>query len=47
VAGIVFALLYGTALVLLRLNFPDGTTQRAAWVGDRPVRVSIAAQLVA
>jgi hypothetical protein len=43
----VFALLYGAALVLLRLSFPDGITQRAAWIGDRPASVSIAAHLVA
>ncbi len=46
-AGIVFALLYGAALVLLRLSFPDGITQRAAWLGDRAASVAIAAHLVA
>jgi hypothetical protein len=46
-AGIVFALLYGAALVLLRLSFPDGITQRTAWLGDRAASVSIAAHLVA
>jgi type IV secretory pathway TrbD component len=47
VAGLVFALLYGAAVLLLRLSFPDGVTQRSAWVGERPARVSIAVQLVA
>ena len=46
-AGIVFALLYGAALVLVRLAFPGGVSQRSDWVADRVSSLSIAVHLVA
>jgi len=46
-AGVLFALLYGAALLLLRLSFPGGITQRGEWAGERPARLSIAVHMVA
>ena len=46
-AGVVFALLYGTPLVLIRLSFPSGAADRSAWVASRIDNLSIAIHLVA
>ena len=34
-AGVAFALLFGTTLVLIRLNMPEGVTQTASWLDNR------------
>lgn len=47
VAGVVFALLYGAALALVRLAFPGGITQRSDWAAERVNSLSVAVHLVA
>jgi hypothetical protein len=47
VAGILFALLYGTCLVLIRLSIPDGTAgDSGAWLETSSGRVAFALNLV-
>jgi hypothetical protein len=47
VAGILFALLYGAALVLIRLAIPDGTTaDSGAWLESSSGTISLALNLV-
>jgi type IV secretory pathway TrbD component len=46
-SGIVFALLYGSALALVRLAFPGGIAQRSDWDAGRVSNLSIAVHLVA
>jgi hypothetical protein len=47
VAGILFALLYGTGLVLIRLSIPDGTAgDSGAWLETSSSRVAFALNLV-
>ena len=47
VAGVVFALLYGAALALVRLAFPAGISQQSDWVAERVNSLSVAVHLVA
>ena len=47
VAGVAFALLYGAAVVLIRLSFSGDITDRSGWLADRVARVSAAVHLVA
>ncbi len=47
VAGVVFALLYGAALALVRMAFPGGITQPSDWVAERVNSLSVAVHLVA
>jgi hypothetical protein len=46
VAGIVFALLYGTSLVLVRLSIPPGQAADTAWLESNFRTVSLALNLV-
>jgi hypothetical protein len=47
VAGILFALLYGSGLVLIRLSIPDGTAgESGAWLETNSGRVAFALNLV-
>lgn len=46
-AGLVFALLYGMALALVRLAFPSGIPELGAWNADRVSSLAIAVHLVA
>ena len=46
VAGIVFALLYGTALVLIRISIPADLTADSAWLETNTDTVSLALNLV-
>jgi hypothetical protein len=46
VAGIVFALLYGTALVLIRISIPADLKADSAWLETNSNKVSLALNLV-
>ena len=46
IAGIVFALLYGTALVLIRISIPADIKADSAWLETNADRVSLALNLV-
>lgn len=45
-AGVVFALLFATALVLIRVDLPDGEEPGSQWVGEHSVNMRIAAILM-
>jgi len=47
IAGVLFAVLYGSALVLIRLALPDGVHDVAAWRSAPSRLVSVALHLVA
>jgi len=47
IAGVLFALMYGTALVLVRLAFPGSITDRAGWQPTRLPLATIALHLLA
>jgi hypothetical protein len=46
VAGILFALLYGASLVLVRLSIPPGQTADTAWIEDSFGTIALALNLV-
>ena len=46
IAGILFALLYGTSLVLVRTSIPDARSVDAAWLETHSQTVSLALNLV-
>ncbi len=46
VAGILFALLYGTSLVLVRISIPDVRSVDAAWMQTHAQTVTLALNLV-
>lgn len=46
-AGVAFALLYGTSMVLIRLSFPGGAADRSAWVASHIDNISFAIHMVA
>lgn len=46
IAGMLFAVLYGTALVLLRLSIPTDASDRGAWLAGQSDTVSLALSLV-
>jgi hypothetical protein len=45
-AGVLFALLFGTALVLIRLALPEGAEPGAQWIDDAGHRIKIASILM-
>jgi hypothetical protein len=46
VAGIIFAVLYGTSLVLIRLSVPSDLSDRGIWVQDQAGAISLAMNLL-
>jgi hypothetical protein len=46
-AGVVFALLYGGGVLILRLSLPGNVTDRGAWLADRVGSITTAVHLVA
>ena len=46
VAGVVFALLFGTALVLIRMALPDGAEPGAQWLTTGSTNLKIAAKIM-
>ena len=45
-AGVLFAVLFGTALVLIRLSLPDGAVQGTQWVNGEAGKLRVAAILM-
>jgi hypothetical protein len=46
VAGVVFALLFGTALVLIRMALPDGAEPGAQWLTTGSTNLKVAAKIM-
>jgi hypothetical protein len=46
VAGVLFALLFGTALVLIRLALPDGEQPGSQWLADGSTNLKVAATIM-
>jgi hypothetical protein len=46
VAGVLFAVMFGTALVLIRLALPEGAEPGAQWVEDAGKRIKVASMLM-
>jgi hypothetical protein len=46
IAGILFALLYGTSLVLVRISIPSDPAAESAWLETNATKVSLALNLV-
>ncbi|MGW0161508.1 hypothetical protein ACWDUN_19585 [Mycobacterium sp. NPDC003323] len=46
VAGVLFALLFGTALVLIRLALPEGAESGAQWLAEGSTQLGVAAKLM-
>ncbi|MEH3131698.1 MAG: hypothetical protein PGN27_17260 [Mycolicibacterium neoaurum] len=46
VAGVVFAVLFGTALVLIRLALPEGTETGAQWLVEGSKNLGVAAKIM-
>ncbi|MGN7777978.1 hypothetical protein ACTJJE_00480 [Mycolicibacterium sp. 22603] len=46
VAGVVFAVLFGTALVLIRLELPEGAESGAQWLLDGSTHLGVAAKIM-
>jgi hypothetical protein len=47
IAGVLFALLYGTAIVIVRLSFPGSITERSGWQAARLPMASTGVHLLA
>src|SRR6202011_4988854 len=45
-AGVLFAVLFGAVIILIRLRMPEGTRDSALWVSDSHSGITIAAKLM-
>jgi hypothetical protein len=46
IAGVLFALLFGTALVLIRLALPEGAAPGSQWLADGSTNLKVAAMIM-
>jgi hypothetical protein len=46
VAGVIFALLFGAVLILIRTNMPEGAAASSEWLNSRGSGIATAAMLM-